>query len=132
MAASPRLGGAGTLLYRDGGDFAVARGSHSGRSRIVLKERAPEFAESMRVANPKRNHIQSFTAACMGEDRTRSPFSVGGDLTKTLMLGIICQRLGEELFFDRETERFLGNDRANALLDGPAPGKGWEDYYRMA
>jgi hypothetical protein len=68
----------------------------------------------------------------MGEGETRSPFRVGGDLTKTLLLGVICQRLGEELNFDRKTERFVGNDRANALLDGPQPRAGWEEYYRMA
>ncbi len=48
------------------------------------------------------------------------------------MLGVICQRLNEELRFDRETERYVGNDRANALLDGPPPRSGWEEFYKMA
>ncbi len=48
------------------------------------------------------------------------------------MLGVICQRLNEELRFDRETERYVGNDRANALLDGPPPHSGWEAFAMMA
>ena len=47
------------------------------------------------------------------------------------MLGIICQRLNEELNFNRKKERFTNNDRANALLEGPAPRKGWEEFYGM-
>lgn len=129
--AAPRLGGAGTVLYRDGGDFAILRGSHGGRSRVIPKERSKDFEEALRAAGPERNHMQSFTAACMGKEQTRSPFRIGGALTKTLMLGIICQRLAEELQFDRKTERFVGNDRANALLDGPEPRAEWRDFYSM-
>ena len=91
-----------------------------------------EYEEALEVQSPPLGHAASFTAACMGEDKTRSPFRVGGDLTKTLLLGVICQRLKEELQFDRETERFVGNDRANALLDGPPPRSGWEEFYKMA
>ncbi|MHC4910967.1 MAG: Gfo/Idh/MocA family protein [Planctomycetota bacterium] len=129
--APPKLGGAGTLLYRADDAFAIARGSHSGTSRIIPASGAEAHADALDVEPPKLGHWASFTATCMGEDRTRSPFSVAGDLTKTLMLGVICQRLREELRFDRATERFVGNDRANALLDGPPPRAGWEEFYRM-
>ena len=47
------------------------------------------------------------------------------------MLGIVCQSLNEELNFDRKREKFINNDRANALLEGPAPRKGWEEFYKM-
>ena len=53
-------------------------------------------------------------------------------IQNTLMFGVICQYLNEELRFDRETERFVGNDRANALLDGPPPRSGGEEFYKMA
>lgn len=129
---APKLGGAGTALYRADGKFAVTRGSHSGRSRVIPKAQAEKHRKALEVKNPRLGHAASFTAACMGEDRTRSPFSIGGDLTKTLMLGVICQRLREELDFDRKNERFVGNDRANALLDGPPPRAGWEEFYKMA
>jgi len=130
--AAPKLGGAGTVLYRADGKFAITRGSHSGSSRVIPADQAKEYEKALEVQSQPLDHMASFTAACMGEDETRSPFSIGGDLTKTLMLGVICQRLNEELRFDRETERFIGNDRANALLEGPPPRAGWEEFYRMA
>ena len=104
----------------------------SGTSRVIPAEQAEEHEKALAAEKPSLGHAASFTAACLGEGETRSPFRIGGDLTKTLMLGVICQRLREELRFDRETERFIGNERANALLDGPPPRSGWEDYYKMA
>ena len=47
------------------------------------------------------------------------------------LLGVIAQRLGGTLPFDRETKQFVGNDVANAMLDGPPPRKGWEEFYTM-
>lgn len=128
----PDLGGAGTILHRADGKLAITRGSHWGTSSVIPAAQAEEHSEALVVESPSLNHAQSFIAACMGEGQTRSPFSVGGDLTKTLLLGVICQRLGEELNFDRKTERFVGHDRANELLDGPQPRAGWEQYYKMA
>ncbi|MBK8975233.1 MAG: Gfo/Idh/MocA family oxidoreductase [Planctomycetes bacterium] len=128
---APDLGGAGTVLYRADGKLAITRGSHSGRSSVIPKARTEEYAEALQVTNPSLGHAASFTAACMGEGETLSPFRIGGELTKTLMLGIICQRLKEGLEFDRETERFVGNRQANALLDGPPPRRGWEEFYTM-
>ena len=105
---APELGGAGTVLYRADGEFAITRGSHSGTSRVIPADHAEEHKEALEVERPSLGHAASFSAACMGEDRTRSPFRIGETLTKTLMLGVICQRLDEELHFDRETERFVG------------------------
>ena len=129
--AAPKLGGAGTLLHRADGKFAIRRGSHGGTSSVLSATGAEEHREALEVPKVPRDHLASFTAACLGEDETRSPFRIGGDLTKTLMLGVICQRLREELVFDRDTERFVGNERANALLDGPTPREGWGEFYRM-
>jgi hypothetical protein len=127
----PKLGGAGTVLYRADDEFAVLRGSHSGRSSIIPAERAEEHRDALEAAEPPLSHEASFTAACMGEGSTCSPFRVGGALTKTLLLGVICQRLREELEFDRASERFVGNARADALLDGPPPRAGWEEFYEI-
>jgi predicted dehydrogenase len=127
----PRLGGAGTILYPEGEDYAVTRGSHSGTSNVINTEKRTELREHLRTSNPKFNHQASFTAACLGEDKTRSPFSIAGDLTKTMMLGIVCQKLNEELSFDISREQCIGNDKANALLEGPTPRKGWEQFYKI-
>jgi len=128
---APKLGGAGTVIYRKDGKFALTRGSHSSRSKIIPDDQAQQYKDALGVPNPKYNHGTSFTAACMGEDKTRSNFAIAGDLTKTMMLGIICQYLIEDLEFDRKKEQFVRNKKANAMLEGPAPRKGWEDFYKM-
>jgi len=46
------------------------------------------------------------------------------------MLGVIAQRLGGILKFDRMTGRITNNRTADALLH-PPPRKGWEGYYRL-
>ena len=71
---APRLGGAGTLLHRADGKYALTRGSHSGSSNIVSAD--PKYreqdAEALKPNGPRFNHGASFTAACKGEDK-RSP-----------------------------------------------------------
>ncbi|MGB0580303.1 MAG: Gfo/Idh/MocA family oxidoreductase [Limisphaerales bacterium] len=128
---APKLGGAGTVIYRKDGKFALTRGSHGSKSKIIPEAQAEQYKEALSAKNPKYNHGTSFTAACMGEDKTRSNFAIAGDLTKTMMLGIICQYLIEDLEFDPKKEQFIGNKKANAMLEGPAPRKGWEDFYKM-
>lgn len=128
---APKLGGAGTILYRDGGLFAIKRDSHASASDIIPAEQREIYAAALKADAPKFDHAASFTQACMGNDKTRSPFSIAAPLTQTLLLGVVCQYLNEALTFDRAKERFTGNDRANALLDGPPPRKGWEQFYKM-
>lgn len=128
---APKLGGAGTVLYSQDGKFAVTRGSHSRASNIIPTEQAKALGDKLETPSPEGNHQSAFTQACMGKGKTMSPFSIAGDLTKTLMLGVVCQLLNEDLQFDRKKERFKGNARANALLDGPTPRKGWGDFYKM-
>ena len=48
------------------------------------------------------------------------------------MLGCIAQRLGVNLEFDRETKQITNHQRANQLLTGNEPRKGWEEFYRLA
>ena len=126
---APKLGGAGTLLHRADGEFLVQRGSHASVSRIYPREVMIENAEHIKIPGPELNHAQSFTQACLGTGTTTSNFQVAAPLTKVLLLGVICQYLNEDLEFDPESEQFLGNDSANAMLKGPAPRKGWEEYY---
>jgi hypothetical protein len=47
-----------------------------------------------------------------------------------LTLGVIAQRLGGEIKFDRTTQRITNNDLGQALLY-PAPRKGWEAFYKL-
>lgn len=127
----PRLGEAGTLLHRRDGEFLVQRGSHEQVSRLLPKETMLEYREDMKAERPEFNHLTGFIQACKGRGETRSPFRIGGELTQVLMLGVVCQRLNEALEFDPGSKRFKGNARANELLDGPPPRRGWEEFYRL-
>ncbi|MBT3191043.1 MAG: gfo/Idh/MocA family oxidoreductase, partial [Verrucomicrobia bacterium] len=60
----------------------------------------------------------------------RSPFSVSGPLTQVFNLGVLAQRFGETLTFDRKTKTITNHTGAQALLD-PTPRKGWEEFYRL-
>jgi hypothetical protein len=46
-------------------------------------------------------------------------------------LGILAQRLNEKLEFDIAARKITNNEVANALLAGPAPRKGWEQYFKV-
>ena len=49
-----------------------------------------------------------------------------------MALGALAQRLAEpKLEFDPVKGRFVGNDAANALLDGPPARKGWEEFEKL-
>ena len=67
----------------------------------------------------------------MGNGTTESPFSVGGELTQVLNIGMIAEYLNVELNFDPATKRFVGNEAANALLRGPAPRGEWAGHYQI-
>jgi predicted dehydrogenase len=129
-AKAPNLGGAGTLLHSKDGEFLVMRQSHSASSRLLPHVKSREYGEKMKVQGPKDGHHESFIQACMGNGKTWSPFSVSGKLTQTLIMGAACQYLNKDLDFDIKKERFKNNDEANALLDGPTPRKGYEEYYK--
>ena len=86
----------------------------------------------MDTKGPKFGHMESFVQACMGNGKTDSPFSVGGALTQVLNIGMIAEYLNVDLQFDPKTKKFIGNEKANALLAGPAPRKEWADHYKLA
>ena len=56
---------------------------------------------------------------------------VSGPLTQVLLLGCIAQRLGGTLKFDTETKKITNSRKANKLLKGHKPRKGWEEYYKL-
>ena len=91
-----------------------------------MQSRLPEVPKS------PSNHQENFLLACMGREKTRSPFEINGVLSQVFCLGVIAQRLNTQLFFDPRTKQFTNNAFANALLAGGLPPrKGWEEYYKI-
>ena len=119
----------GKIIY--GKDLTFAGGSHSDALRVVPQKKFMEVRETLpRIAGKNSNHYANYLLACKGEEESRSPFHVSGELTQVFNLGVIAQRLGGTIKFNPKTRRITNNKTGNALLD-PAPRKGWEEYYKM-
>jgi len=123
------LTSAGKVLYSKNTVFQG--GTHSAPLRIVPREKYIAMRAQLPSFNLKNsNHYANFLLACKGEEEARSPFSVSGPLSQVFNLGILSQRFGGELLFDRDRKKITNHAVANALLD-PAPRKGWEEFYRL-
>jgi hypothetical protein len=88
-------------------------------------------AELPKITEKHSNHMANFLLSAMGKEKTRSSFAVAGPLTQVFTLGCIAQRLGGTLAFDPKTKQITNNKRANELLKGHPPRKGWEQYYTL-
>ena len=111
------------LYLADGRVFA--RGSHDAPVFLIAGGDPDDPAVKKTLRTYRRgtpSHQRSFLLAVKGEDKTTSPFSVGGPLSQVLSLGVIAQQLAApELRFDVKAKKFIGNDAANALLGAPKP-----------
>lgn len=123
-------GTAGKVIYSK--QHIFWGGHHSDILRIAPDEKMKAMAAELpKTASKNSNHYANFLLAVKGKEETRSPFSVAGPLSQLLNLGVIAQRLGGSFKFDRATKQIVGNEKANAMLKGPAPRKGWEQYYKL-
>lgn len=124
-----KIGGPGKVIY--GKDLTFQGGSHGSPLYIIPKEKFMEMRASLpKFPQKNSNHYANFLLACKGEEEARSPFAVSGPLTQVFNLGVIAQRLGVDLEFDREKSTITNSEAALALMD-PAPRKGWEEFYKL-
>ena len=120
----------GKIIYSR--DLIFKGGSHGSTLKIIPEEKAKEMEGKLpEVPKSPSNHYVNFLRACLGEEKTRSPFEINGVLSQVFCLGVIAQRLNTQLFFDPRTKRFTNNEFANAMLSGMPPRRGWEDFYKL-
>lgn len=115
-------------------DGTIFKGGSHGSTLEIIGDRGKELAgkvASIEVPQSPSNHYQNFLNACMGKEKTRSPFQIVGPLCQAFSIGVIAQRLNAQLFFDERTKTITNNPFANAWLVGPEPRKGWEEFYKM-
>lgn len=125
-----RIGRCGKIMYSK--DLTFIGGTHSATLRIVPETKMREMANDLpKISGKNSNHHQNFMLGCKGLEKTRSSFDISGPLTQVFLLGVIAQRLGGKLDFDRKTKQITNNTIANQLLVGPPPRKGWEQYYKL-
>jgi hypothetical protein len=120
----------GKIIYSK--DLIFKGGSHGSTLTIIPEEKAKAMVSKLpEVPKSPSNHFANFLLACMGEEKTRSPFEVTGPLSQLFCLGVIAQRLNAQLLFDRETKRITNNAFADAMLTTVPPRKGWEEFYKL-
>ncbi|MHC4474319.1 MAG: Gfo/Idh/MocA family oxidoreductase [Planctomycetota bacterium] len=120
----------GKIIYSD--DLAFMGGTHSSTLRIIPETKMREMATRLpKVTGDHSDHATNFLLSCKGEEKTRSSLDISGPLTQVFLLGVIAQRLGGKLTFDRKTRQITNNKLANQLLVGPPPRKGWEEFYKL-
>lgn len=129
LAEDQNLGRHGKVI--EGKDLTFVGTSHGNPLSIVGADAAKDLEPTLPAYEVGSGHHLNFVRAVKGEETTRSPFRVAGPLCQMFCLGVIAQRLGGTFEFDRETERFANNERANELLVGPPPREGWEEFYRL-
>lgn len=107
-------------------------GSHGSTLSIIPGEKAKEMEKMLpEVPESPSNHFANFLLACLGKEKTRSPFEVSAPLSQVFSLGVAAQRLNRTIVFDRETKSVTNDAFANAFLAGEPPRKGWEQYYKI-
>jgi predicted dehydrogenase len=115
-----------------GKDLTFKGGSHGSVLTIIPPEAAKDMESQLpEVPQSPSNHFANFAKACMGQEKTRSPFSISAPLSQVFVLGTLAQRLGTRIEFDRKKKEVVNNVFANQLLVGPPPRKGWEEFYRL-
>lgn len=120
----------GKIIYSK--ELIFKGGSHGSTLSIIPPEKAKEMVSKLpEVPKSPSNHFQNFIRSCKGEEKTRSPFSIAGPLSQVFCLGVLAQRLNTKLEFDRNKKCITNNKLAQELLTGPAPRKGWEQYYKV-
>jgi len=120
----------GKVIYGEGLTFKG--GSHGSTLQIIPREQARDMESKLpEVPKSPSNHFANFLLACKGEEQCRSSFAVAGPLSQVMVLGVIAQRLNTRLKFDLATRQITGDKTANALLAGPPPREGWEQFYKL-
>jgi hypothetical protein len=115
-----------------GKDLTFKGGSHSSALTIIPPEAAKDMESQLpEVPASPSNHFENFAKACMGQEKTRSPFSISAPLSQVFVLGTLAQRLKIKIEFDREKKKIVNNALANQLLAGAPPRKGWEEFYKL-
>ncbi|MBZ4035392.1 Gfo/Idh/MocA family oxidoreductase [Flavobacterium sp. 17A] len=120
----------GKIIYSK--DLTFKGGSHGSTLSIIPEEKAKEMASRLPfVPESTSNHFANFLKACKGEEKTRSPFEIGGPLSQVFCLGVLAQWTGEKIVFDRKNKIITSSKNANELLVGPPPRKEWEEFYKV-
>ena len=129
---TPSSLGPGKIIYSK--DLIFRGGSHGSSLRIIPEEKAREMEPLLPDVPPDTefsNHFENFLLACMGKEKTRSPFEIFGPMCQTFALGVVAIRTGRPFTFDLRSKSIVNDSFANSLLTGMPPRRGWEEFYKL-
>ncbi len=115
----------GKEIYQADGTIWQGLSHSSTLNRVGYAGKLPGYEKA------HNDHYKNFIMAVRGEEEVKSPFRITAPLSQIFCLGVIAQRLNRGFKFDPNAARIIGDDEANLLLDGHAPRKGWEHYYKI-
>lgn len=119
----------GKIIYSK--DLIFKGGSHGSTLSIIPEAKAKAMASKLpEVPKSTSNHFRNFLLSCRKEESVRSPFSVSAPLSQVFALGVIAQRTGEKVLFDREKGVIINSKIANELLAGAPPREEWKEFYK--
>lgn len=128
--ATPRRPQSGKVIYSK--DLTFKGGTHSAPLFIIPEAKAKEMSSKLpEVPESPSNHYVNFLKACMGQEKTRSPFEIFAPLSQVFSLGIIAMRRNKKLIFNRDTKEIVNDRFANSMLTDRPPRQGWESYYKI-
>jgi len=120
----------GKIIYSK--ELTFKGGSHGSTLSIIPPEKAKEMEPRLPdVPQSPSNHFKNFVLGCKGEEACRSSFDIAGPLSQVFCLGVMAQRLNTKIEFDSKTKRITNHKLADELLSGPAPRKGWKEFYKL-
>ena len=94
---------AGKIIYSK--ELTFKGGTHSAPLFIIPEAKAKEMASKLPVVpESPSDHYVNFLKACLGEEKTRSPFQTFAPLAQIFSLGIIAMRRNKKLIFNRDTK----------------------------
>ena len=83
---APGADGGGSIFY--GSDGIMITDTYSGNPRLLPSERMKDFkAPPKTIARVEHSHAGDFIEACIHGKSTSSPFSYGGPLTESVLMG---------------------------------------------
>jgi hypothetical protein len=97
----------GKIIYSK--ELVFKGGSHASTLSIIPEAKAEEMASKL----------------------PEVPVSPSNPLSQLFCLGVLAQWTGEKIVFDRNKKIVTSSKKANELLTGPPPRKGWEQYYKV-
>jgi predicted dehydrogenase len=130
QANQQKIPQAGKIIFSK--ELMFKGGTHSAPLSIIPEAKAKEMAPKLPVV-PKSpsDHYVNFLKACMGDEKTRSPFQTFAPLAQIFSLGIIAMRRNKKLIFNRDTKEITNDKFANSMLTDRPPRNGWESFYNI-